>query len=75
MEPNPVTTLLTDTQKVAKKHYDQPLLVWCAMLGRSKWKAYLINSENKVVVTCGPFCKNQEKALSALKAKLNKKAS
>jgi len=67
---------LDDIESAARKRFkNQPLRVWVAMLGQKSWRAFVVNTDNKLTLATGPLRKSRRTAMTALKGKLSKQKS
>lgn len=48
----------------------QPIRIWTAKLGKASWRAFVVNTENKLTLATGPLRKTQRGALTSLTSKL-----
>jgi hypothetical protein len=60
--------LLVQTAQTAQKRFKgKEMRVWYVMLGENHWKAFIINSVNKIKLAEGPVRATPEDSLTALK--------
>jgi hypothetical protein len=60
--------LLVQTAQIAQKRFKgKEIRVWYVMLGENRWKAFIINSVNKIKLAEGPVRVTAEASLTAIK--------
>jgi hypothetical protein len=63
--------LLVQTAQIAQKRFKgKDIRVWYVMLSESHWRAFIINSVNKIKLAEGPIRETPEDSLTALKTQL-----
>jgi len=64
---------LDEIESAARRRFkNQPLRVWAVMLGQNLWRAFVVNTENKLTLVTGPLRKSKRTAITALKGKLSR---
>lgn len=67
-----MTQLLIDTAYAARQSYPgKPIRVWYVMLTKRAWKAFIINTANKVKLAEGPIRATRKASVVALKNQLD----
>jgi hypothetical protein len=65
------TKAQTAKTKARKLYGRQPMRTWFVMLDDNHWRAFVINTENKVALCMSPLAPSADRALDELNAKLD----